>query len=32
MNKEVQEILNVRRKMAILEYARLIGSATKACE
>ncbi|MBC8485551.1 MAG: IS481 family transposase [Bacteroidetes bacterium] len=31
MNKEVQEIVNIRRKRVILEYAQGIGNARKAC-
>ncbi|MFC2060952.1 IS481 family transposase [Elusimicrobiota bacterium] len=31
MNQELVDILAQRRKLAVLEYARLIGSPTKAC-
>ena len=31
MQKEVKEALRIRFKLAVLEYAREIGSATKAC-
>ena len=31
MNKEVREIINIRRKSVILEYARLICNAREAC-
>ncbi len=32
MNQEVKDILNHRRKLTVLEYARLCGSNTKACQ
>ena len=32
MNKEVKDILNQRRKLFILEYAKALGSVTKACQ
>ena len=32
MNKEVIDILNQRRKLFILEYAKALGSVTKACQ
>ena len=31
MDKEIKDVLAVRRKMVILEYARLCGNVTKAC-
>ena len=31
MQKEVREILRIRFKLVVLEFAREIGSATKAC-
>ena len=31
MQKEVREVLRTRFKLVVLEYAREIGSATKAC-
>jgi len=32
MNQEVKDILNQRRKLMVLEFAKAIGSATKACQ
>ena len=32
MNQEVNDILNQRKKIFILEYAKAIGNATKACK
>ena len=32
MNQEVKDILNQRRKLLVLEFAKAIGSATKACQ
>jgi len=32
MNKEVEDILNQRRKLMILEYAKAIGSVTQTCQ
>ena len=32
MNQEVNDILNQRRKLMVLEYAKLCGSATNACK
>jgi len=32
MNKEVREIFIMRRKLVVPEYARHIGSVTKACQ
>jgi transposase InsO family protein len=32
MNQEVNDILNQRKKLFILEYAKIIGNARKACE
>lgn len=32
MNREVRDILNQWRKLVILEYAKAIGNARKACE
>ncbi len=31
MQKEVKKVLRIRFNLAVLEYAREIGSATKAC-
>ena len=31
MQKEVKEALRIRFKLAVLEYARELGSATKVC-
>ena len=31
MNKEVKDILNQRRKLMVLEYAKAIGNAAEAC-
>jgi len=31
MTKEVREAFAIRRKMVVLEYARLLGSVTEAC-
>lgn len=31
MDKEIKDVLAVRRKMVILEYARLCGNVAKAC-
>jgi len=32
MNQEVKDILNQRRKLMVLEFAKAIGSATKDCQ
>jgi transposase-like protein len=32
MNQEVKVILNQRKKLFILEYAKYIGNVTKACK
>jgi transposase InsO family protein len=32
MNKEVEDILNQRRKLMILEYAKAIGSVSQTCQ
>ena len=32
MNQEVKDILNQQRKLMVLEFAKAIGSATKACQ
>ncbi len=32
MNQEVKDILNQRRKLMVLEYAKAIGSVTQACQ
>ncbi len=32
MNQEVKDILNHRRKLTVLEYARLCGSNTTGCQ
>jgi transposase-like protein len=31
MNQEVKNILNLRRKLFVLEYAKAIGNAAEAC-
>ena len=31
MNQEVKDILNLRRKLFILEYAKAIGNSAEAC-
>jgi transposase len=32
MNQEVKDILNQRRKLVTLEYAKVLGNARKACK
>ena len=32
MNKEVKDILNQRRKLMVLEYAKAIGSVSQTCQ
>ena len=32
MNQEVKDILNQRRKLFVLEYAKAIGNARKVCK
>ena len=32
MNREVNDILNQRKKLFILAYTKIIGNARKACE
>jgi len=32
MNKEIKDILNMRRKLVVLEYANLCGSVSETCK